>query len=153
MNAAHIHLILTHMPIGGLVLVTILGGVAAISRSDILMRAALAGFTFVALSAIPLYLSGEEAEEQIENTPGVSESDIEKHEHAAFPAFISIELVGALALLALVLRSSGRTSAQLLPLLVLIVALISCVLVGRSANYGGQIRHPEINDAPQSEEP
>ena len=152
MNGAHVHLVLTHFPIGGIVLVTALALLAALQRRDALMRIAFSGFVVVALSAVPLYLSGEEAEEQIESLSGVNEASIEAHEEAALPAFVGIEIVGVLALFALFLYRKSEIARTPLSQLILLLAIVACVLVGRSANLGGQIRHPEINDAARGED-
>jgi hypothetical protein len=98
----------------------------------------------VALWAIPAYLTGEPAEEILENLPGISENLIKSHEESAETAFIFTEIVGALTLITLFVRRFFQTLGNRLTIIVLIGLLISGGLIAWTANLGGKINHPEI---------
>ena len=103
------------------------------------------GFLIViALLAIPAYLTGEPAEELVENLPGVSKSSIEQHEEAAQVAFAGVLVVGVAALGGLVFSRRGKLVPNWLSVIVLVLSLIVFALMARTANLGGFIRHAEI---------
>ena len=97
-NPAHLHLMLNHVPVLGTTFGLGLVGWALLRRSEELKRISLGIFIIVALLAIPAYLTGEPAEELVENLPGVSKSSIEQHEEAAQVAFAGVLIVGVAAL-------------------------------------------------------
>ena len=144
MDATHLHLLLNHFPIIG----TILGvGVMAygyITSSDQVKKSALWTWFVMALIAIPVFLTGEPAEESIEGIAGVSEGLIEEHEEAATVAIWLMEALGLLSLVTLVL---DKTKASLSKSLVLVSTVLGLVVFGamaRTGYLGGQIRHSEI---------
>lgn len=145
MNWAYVHLILNHIPVLGTLFGLALLGWGVWRRNESLQRAALATFVCAALVAIPVYLTGEPAEEAVEHLAGTAESAIKPHEQAALVALIGLELLGAVALARLVLRHA-RVS-PLLGRLALVLALLTAGLMARTANLGGQIRHGEIRGA------
>ena len=97
-----------------------------------------------ALAAIPVYLTGEPAEEIVEHLPGVSEAILEQHEDIGKIAFIGMEVLGVLALGSLVV--SWRKEKWLPPLAVtsLLFTAVCGGVLGYTAYLGGQVRHSEI---------
>ena len=144
MNLAHLHLMLNHIPLVGIGFTTLLLILAMLRRSNELINIALVFVVVVALWAIPVYLTGEPAEEIVEDLPGVSEQLIEEHEEQAEIAFIFVEVTGALALISLIVRLYSDKFGHRLALLTLLVLIISGGLMAWTANLGGEIRHPEI---------
>ena len=98
MNPVHLHLILTHVPVLGTLFAVVLLGIGVARRSDELKKIALWSFAVFAALSIPLFLTGEPAEEAVEHLPGVSKSAIETHEDVAKVAFAVILSLGAIAL-------------------------------------------------------
>jgi hypothetical protein len=78
MNAAHIHLALNHIPVVGTVIGLFLLATAVLRRRDEPTRASAAIFIGAALFLAPVHLSGEQAEEGVEDLPGVLEAAIER---------------------------------------------------------------------------
>ena len=144
MNPAHVHLILNHIPLIGMGFTLLLLIVAIIRKSNELTNVALIFTVLVALWAIPVYLSGEPAEEVVEDLPGISEQMIEEHEEQAEVAFIFTEVAGVLALISLIARRFSNNIGQKLTILTLLVLLVSGGLMAWTANLGGKINHPEI---------
>ena len=144
MDSLHIHLLLNHFPvIGSLIgLATLLLGFA--SRSDAIKRASLVILLGMAIMTIPVYLTGEPAEETVENAVGVSKPLMEEHEEAAEPAFIAMGILGVIALAALLISFRAGRYANFGFAATLIVSLVAFGLIARTANLGGQIRHAEI---------
>ena len=145
MPPVEIHLALNHVPVVGFagVLAILIWGM--FRRSEDVQRLALAACVAVALLTIPVYRTGEPAEDVAEKLPGVTHEVIEAHEEAAEPAFIAASICGGAALLGLVLwRNPARRAFAVRATLVLCIA--AAVLIGRTALLGGQIRHTEVRD-------
>jgi hypothetical protein len=141
MNAAQVHLALNHLPLFALLFGLACLGIGLIKRKGDLAKTGLLTFLFAGLSAIPVYLSGEPAEEVVEEFSGISKSVIEEHEDAALGAFIVVEALGVLALASLFMPARW---ARITTSLVVVISLLSLALMMRAANLGGHIRHPEI---------
>jgi uncharacterized membrane protein len=143
MNMAHLHLMLTHVPVIGTAFALVLLVVALARRSDELKKAALWAFAVAALIAIPVYLTGEPAEESVEQLAGVTDDAIEQHEESAQAAFALILILGGIAGAGLAfLRAKAVPQWFAISLLALSVATSG--MLGWTANTGGQIRHTEI---------
>ena len=143
MNGAHLHLLLNHLPILGSLFGFVLLLVALVSRQPLLVRAGLITLLLAAALAIPANLTGEEAEEVVEDYPGVTHALIHAHEEAAELALWVLVGTGALALVSLLLLARNHARAALLTRLTLAGALVSFGLMARAGNLGGQIMHPE----------
>lgn len=143
MNGAHLHLILNHFPIVGLVFSLILLAVALYRKSPELTRAAAVAFVAVAVVAIPVYLTGEPAEEIVEHMPGVTEEIIERHETAGLVSLIALEVLGAASLLGLVASRGAPTPPRWLGPTLLTLGLAASAWVGWTSSLGGQITHEE----------
>lgn len=143
MNWAHIHLMLNHIPVLGTGFGLALLAWGMVRRNDGLQRAALAAFVVVALAAIPVYLTGEPAEDMVEHLAGTAEPAIEVHENAALVSLIGVELLGAIALAGLFL-SRATWAPVALTRAALVVSILTAGLMARTANLGGEIRHAEV---------
>ena len=145
MNGAHLHLMLNHLPVLGVGFGLLLLLAARFRKSTDLTRAALVVFVLAAGAAGTAYLTGEPAEEAVEEVAAVTEQSIEQHEEAATVALVLTGLLGAGALLGLV----GYRRQALPPAWFTGTALIGALVAGGAmaytANLGGQIRHPEIS--------
>ncbi len=146
MNWPHVHLIINHVPVIGLPLVILLLGTALYRRSDELVRVSLGAFVFIALAAIPVYLTGQAAEETVKDLPGVTENIIGTHEDVASYALVAIEALGIAALAGLIFFRRSHKIPLWFVGAVLVVALGAAAVTGLTANLGGQIRHPEIRE-------
>lgn len=144
MNLAHVHLMLNHIPLIGIGFVVLLLIVAVLRKSNELINVALIFTVLVGLLAIPAYLTGEPAEEMVEEIAGISERMIENHEEQAELAFIFAEITGAIALIALITRRFSVNLGQKLAALTILALFISGGLMAWTANLGGKIHHEEI---------
>ena len=107
-------------------------------------RAALALFVGVALMAVPVYMSGEPAEELVQGLPGVTNEQLDRHEDAATLALIAVGVVGALAIGALAVARRSPRGSRALTVATLAVGIVTSGLMARAALLGGQVRHSEI---------
>jgi hypothetical protein len=144
MSAAHLHLLLNHIPILGTIFALLLLLYGMLKRNEDVERASLGAFIVTALITIPVYLTGDGAAEIIHNLPGVSIEIIRQHDSAATLTIVAIELLGAASLLSLWLLRRAVAIKGWMMIAVLVLALISSGLAVWTGGLGGQIRHTEV---------
>jgi uncharacterized membrane protein len=142
MNASQVHLALTHMPV-----ILTLAGICILLVSLIIKNKTVSKVSYFILVAagifaIPVFLSGEGAEEIVEEITGVTGSLIEEHEEIARFSLWAVLFTGLAAAVAL-FRLSPRI-VKPISFIVLIAGLITAGLMFQTAHLGGQIRHTEI---------
>ncbi|HYV97237.1 MAG TPA: hypothetical protein VE967_07300 [Gemmatimonadaceae bacterium] len=143
MNAAHIHLIVNHVPVIGIVVALFPLAAGYVRRSDETIRVSLALLVLLGLSAVVAYLTGDPAEDVVKKLPDFSKELVDAHDDAAGFALGAMIAVGTGALAALI---AFRRSV--LPRWVAVAALAGTLfaasILARTAWLGGQIRHTEI---------
>lgn len=140
----HAHLLLNHLPIiiTGLGLVLLAFGMSR--RDDSIARTGLVFFVGAALAALPTYLTGEPAEEAVEDLPGVVKSLIEEHQDAALIAALVVGALGLYSLWALWRYRGQPALPRLVSRVALVGALAGSGLMVWTGLLGGQIRHTEV---------
>jgi uncharacterized membrane protein len=145
MNQTHIHLLITHLPIFG----SLFGGLVLAhglwTKSNQTKIAAYNLFIISSIGAGIAYLTGEAAEETVENIQGIVEATIKQHETFALYALISLIVLGLFSVVGLFLTFKRSPLMKTTALLILFISIISFGLVARTGYLGGQIRHTEIN--------
>jgi hypothetical protein len=144
MNPAHLHIIINHIPVIGIPFGTALLVWGFLRKSHEVKQAGLLVFVAIALVTIPTFLTGKAAEDVVEHLPGVSEELIENHERAATIALIATSILGGLSLLRLLVPARFAAVGGPMTVLVFVLSLGVSGWLARTANLGGQIRHPEI---------
>jgi hypothetical protein len=142
-DAAHLHLALTHLPVIGAPFLLLLLTIGLLRGWNEVVTVALALAVGLAVVTGAVYLTGDPAEEMVERAAWFSESITELHEERAAVALAATVVTGLLAAAALLLRSKGRLLARL----TWAGLLVSTLLLGWTAWSGGQIRHDEIRPA------
>jgi uncharacterized membrane protein len=143
-DLAHLHLLLNHFPIIGMIIGVALFAIALVGRSDTLVRNSLAVFFVLALIALPAFVTGDAATTVLKNRTDVSRSALEAHQDAALWGFIVIEVLGAYAWLGLwQYRRVARIPRSTITA-VAVLALIATGLMSQAGYIGGQIRHAEL---------
>ncbi len=144
MDFTHLHLLLNHFPIIGTLIAIMFLAYGIYSGSKRTTKMALFTIVLMSVLAIPVFLTGEPAEESVENLPGVTEAIIEEHEEAAELAIWIMAFLGVLAAVSLVsLITSNQMNKALLGT-TLLLGLITFGAMARTGYLGGQIRHTEI---------
>lgn len=144
MDATHLHLMLTHFPIVGSIMGIGILIYGQVSKNNGIKKVALLIFMLMAILTVPVFQSGEGAEETVEHLPGVSEKIIHDHEELAETAIWVMGLLGVLSLFAFVAIKKRIKFAHTITLITLIVSIVTAGLFIRVGNLGGQIRHSEI---------
>jgi hypothetical protein len=153
MNGVHLHLIVTHLPVLGVAFGTVLLGVGLWRKSRAVQQTALSVLVLAGLAAGLAFLSGEGAEEAIEETLAGGKGYLERHEAAGLAGLIAAGLAGGVALIALAIGRRGRPLSRSLATLNLIIALFASGILAWVANLGGKIGHPEIRSGQVSSRP
>ena len=143
-SLSHLHLILNHVPTIGTAVAVGLLFLAFARKHEPLKLAGLEVLFIIAIVTMPAYMTGIAARLELLDRSGVSDTAMRRHHDAALAGFTVTELAGFGAWIALwQSRRRGRASpAMVAGVLVLSVAALA--LMGRAANIGGEIRHPEI---------
>ncbi len=115
-------------------------------KNQTLQSVALSIFIGATAFAVPAYLLGEEAEEYVEEIPGVHESDIENHEDVAEYALWLTTALGVLSILSLLATRFKPGMAGLFIIPIALTSLLATAALIITANQGGKIRHPEAYD-------
>ena len=150
MSTTHLHLILNHIPVLGTAFGLGLLVFALWRKSNELKKTALGVFVISALLAVPVYLTGEPAEDVVKLLPGVSKPIIEQHEEVAGVAFTGVMVLGVVALAGLLLFRRGKVVPAWFTSIMLAASLIVSGLMAWTANLGGQVRHTEIRPGSNS---
>ncbi len=150
MNPAHLHLLLNHISLPGILFGLALLLVALSRSNDELKKLSCCVFVLIALLAIPTYLTGEGAEEVVEHLPGIEHELIEEHEESALVSLVAIEVLGLLSLAGLVrFRGSGELPRWFVTAC-LLLSIVVAGMVAWTSNLGGRIRHSETRPGFQS---
>jgi hypothetical protein len=145
MNTAHLHLLLNHFPVIGTLIGSGLLLWGILRKQNTLKSAGAAVLFIMAAISIPVFLTGEPAEESVEKLPGISDAMIELHEDAAAVATWLLGITGLFSLAALVMDFKKKTAAGFIFLTSFFLSVISFAAMARTGYYGGQIRHTEIS--------
>ena len=146
-NPTHLHLMLSHLPIIGPFLAAILLGWGLWRGSREVVRTALGATVLLAMATYPIYLTGEQAEKQVEHLSWSDEQLVKEHETRAEAALVAMLITGALAALAIWLGRKGNVVPRLAPVTALVGVVVSAGLFAWAALAGGQIRHDEIRSS------
>ncbi len=144
-NAAHLHLLLNHFPIIGTAIAIFVLLIGLIKKSDDIKKTGIMILILTAFITIPVYLSGDKAQEMIEgNYDDVDESFIEAHEDFALYSFIAMDIAGVIGLLSLFMYRKPKLLPNSFAYFMLALLLTVNGMMAYTANLGGKIHHPEI---------
>jgi hypothetical protein len=145
MNAAHLHLVITHLPVFGVMFGGGLLAAALVRSSQELWRTSLWVFLLSGLSSIPSYLTGRPASGFLTALlPGISMDASDQHAEVAMLALVAASVLAVIALVGLLRHRRAKSQPLWFNLVVLAMVGATLALLIWTANLGGQIRHPEI---------
>jgi hypothetical protein len=147
MDATHVHLAITHLPVFGVFLGFLALLYGTIRKEKQVKVVSLSIIIIASLGAIIAFRTGESAEETVEHISGITHEVVEEHEEAAELAIVFFYGLGLLSLIGLLLEARESKYANRVSLLVLCLAALAFYFVVQTAFLGGKIRHPEIRRA------
>ncbi|WP_396170408.1 hypothetical protein [Flavobacterium sp.] len=144
MNDAHLHMVVNHFPIIG----TILGLGILIAgiffKSNSVKSTAYVLFVVAAIFAAFSMVTGEGAEELVEDMPSVGKQIIHEHEEMAEKLAIVLYALGVIALIGLFMNYRNHVNAKFVSYVAVVVAVIGVFFAQQTGTTGGEIRHTEI---------
>lgn len=147
MNEAHLHLIVNHIPILGMIFSTFILLFGILRNNTHIIRTGLVLAVVAGLAILPSNGSGEGAEEVLEQAGFADETYIHRHEELAETAMVTGLLAAAWAIVTLVSELRGLRFTKTFRWIALALLLGNCVVLQRVGTTGGEIRHTEIRDA------
>ncbi len=146
MNDAHLHLLVNHFPILGMLfgLGILIAGL--ILKSNPIKNTAFVLFIVAAVFGFFAMYTGEGAEEIVEDYPNIGKAIIHEHEELAEKLALVLYATAFLSLLSLIAALKRHKFAKILSIITLLAALIAVVLSKSVGTSGGEIRHTEIRE-------
>ena len=145
MNQAHLHMVFNHFPIIGLFFGIGILAFGIIKKQTILVNTAYVIFIFCMIMAKATMMTGEGAEEIVEEL-GISHDIIHDHEELAETFMKVLYGLGILSILGLVVNLKKHSKAAIVSYVVLVLAIGSAILSKNVGTSGGEIRHTEIRE-------
>lgn len=151
MNKAHLHMVFNHFPIIGLFFGIGILVYGLLKKQTILVNTAYVIFIICMIMGKATMMTGEGAEEIVEEL-GISHNIIHEHEEIAEKFMKLLYLLGLTSILGLIANIKKHTKAHLIIYITIIVAVASAVVSTFVGNSGGEIRHTEIRDTTSTSE-
>ncbi len=146
MNGAHLHLVVNHLPIVGVIIGTLVLIAGYLSIKMPVKVTALGIYIFSAITAFISNFTGEEAEEVVEEMAGISHQLIHAHEEQAETFLLLTLILGAISMLTLFFTAKKKDFARYGFMLALALAVASIYTGKQTGTTGGEISHPEIRE-------
>lgn len=144
MDFTHLHLIITHLPIFGILLGILVLVYGLYTNSSQTLFASYLVFSVACLGGLIAYVTGESAEETVEHIGGISKSLIESHEESAELSVIGFGILWIISFLVLFFNNKLMAFNRKIAIVILILSIICFALAARTGYLGGQIRHTEV---------
>lgn len=144
-NAAHLHLLINHIPIFLPLLGLIVLIVGIIFKSEIIKRVSLAMFIFSGIFAFIAFSTGEGAEEIAEELKR-SHDLIHEHEEAAETFALLSYVLAVFSIVAFWFNWKKHPFKDLSMYIVLLISIAVIYLSYPAGQTGGEITHPEVGN-------
>jgi uncharacterized membrane protein len=144
MNESHLHIILNHFPIIGLIFGLGILIIGLILKNESVKNTAFVLFIVATLFGFLSMATGEGAEEMVENLPNIGHDIIHEHEELAERFMIALYATAFFSLLSLVANAKQYKFAKLFSFITLMISIVGAVLSQGVGTSGGEIRHTEI---------
>ena len=144
MNDAHLHMVVNHFPIIGIILGfgVLIAGI--VFKNDSVKNTAYSLFIVGAIFAAISMATGEGAEEMVGDMPSVGKQIIHEHEEMAEKLAIVLYLLGVVSIAGLYTNIKKHSQSKLVSFLALTIAAVGIFLGKQTGTTGGEVRHTEI---------
>lgn len=144
MNDAHLHMVVNHFPIIGIIFGFGILITGLFLKNKTLQNTSYVLFIVAAVFGALSMGTGEGAEELVEDMPDIGKHIIHEHEELAEKLAVLLYVLGALSIAGLYMNFINNKRSKLLSFLVLAIAAMGLFLVQKVGTSGGEIRHTEI---------
>lgn len=144
MNDAHLHMVVNHFPIIGIIFGLGILIIGVVLKNNTLKNTAFGLFIVAAIFAAVSMATGDGAEEMVENFPTIGKQIIHEHEEMAEKLALVLYVLGVVSIGGLFLNFKKHSKAALVSFLAIIIAAVGVFLAQQTGTTGGEIRHTEI---------
>ena len=145
-NFAHLHLVLNHLPIMTIPIALVFFVFSICRKNEELKKFSLLVIAATAATVIPVFFTGEPAEDVVEGLVGISKKLIHDHEETAELSLILTLIAGAFSIIMLFFEQKFVFLKKYGDKVVLALCVAALGLLVYTANKGGKIRHSELRD-------
>lgn len=146
MNDAHLHMVVNHFPIVGIILGFGILVAGIVLKNNTVKNTAYCLFVVGAIFAFASMATGEGAEEMVEEMPTVGKKIIHKHEEMAEKLALVLYLLGVVSIAGLYVNIKNRNQSKLISYVVVVIAAVGILFGKLTGTTGGEIRHTEIRN-------
>ena len=144
MNDAHLHMVVNHFPIIGIILglgVLIIG---FLLKNSTIINTAYGLLIVSAIFAAISMATGDGAEEMVEDFPSIGKKIIHEHEEIAEKLALVLYVLGFISVTGLYLNLKKHSKSYLISVLAIAICILGIYLAQKTGTTGGEIRHTEI---------
>ncbi len=144
MNDAHLHMVVNHFPIIGIILglgVLIIG---FLLKNSTIINTAYGLLIVSAIFAAISMATGDVAEEMVEDFPSIGKKIIHEHEEIAEKLALVLYVLGFISVTGLYLNIKKHSKSYLISVLAIAIGILGIYLAQKTGTTGGKIRHTEI---------
>lgn len=143
-NSAHLHLILNHFPVIGLMMVVLVLIYAVIINNDKIKKLGMFLLVLIGLITISVFMTGGKAASIVKGNDGITEENIEPHEDFAKTSMIAMEVTAGISLIALVLFRKEKAVPVWFGIVLLVLIIGVNLMMVYTGHLGGRISHDVI---------
>lgn len=146
MNDAHLHMVVNHFPIIGIILgfIVLVGGI--VLKNKTIQNTAYFLFIIGAIATVVSMTSGEGAEEIVEEMPEIGHKIIHEHEEIAEKLALILYALGLISILGWYMNVKENAKAKWFTIAALVLSIAGVLLGKATGTSGGEIRHSEIRN-------
>jgi uncharacterized membrane protein len=148
MSPVWMHLLVNHVSIVGTFIGLTIVIVGLFMKSSVVKNVGLIVFVATGLTVYGAFLTGEPAEEAIENLPGISEQVIHNHEEAARWSLTAMSAALVFCLLTLFYKPQNAVVRNAIMTAFLITSVVAYAVIIKTSHDGGLIRRQDLNPSP-----
>ena len=146
MNDAHLHMVVNHFPIVGIIVAIGILIAGLLNKNQSIINTAYVLFIIGAVFGILSMNTGEGAEELVEDMPGIGWKIIHEHEELAEKMALLLDVLGILSLVGFYFQYKNNPKQKLVSYLLLVLSIASLFVIQKVGTSGGEIRHTEIRN-------
>jgi uncharacterized membrane protein len=144
MNAIHLHLLITHLPILGTLIAALLLGLGIFFDQMANRKAAYALLIICGIAAFVSSASGEQSELILQHYPQFDPKLMDAHQKYAGTAFVWAVIIALMSILSWWFEIKGQRFLRLWRILLLILVISNFCLLSWVGYEGGKISHQEV---------
>lgn len=148
MNQEQINLLITHLPILGIMIGFVVLTYGIWHNSYRTPISAYLVFIISSIGAAFVYFKGEVAQESIVETQGITEKLIKQPESYTLLVFVSLLILGLISIVAYLVATLNRSLSENISFIVLIISLLSLEIILWTSVIIGTIEHPQTTASP-----